>query len=117
MSAEHAELRAERLRVALYVLDAVHDYEAGRYTERRPQLHDADVGLLRTCSAEDRLLAQSCLQADHDLLRGEWSAVETLLAAIPPGGGLGDIYDLPAEQALPALHAAQACGWLREGGE
>jgi hypothetical protein len=49
--------------------------------------------------------------------RREWEAVGLFLAAIPPGGNITDVYDLPADQALPALHAAQACGWLREGGK
>ncbi|MCW3057871.1 MAG: hypothetical protein JWO21_1840 [Solirubrobacterales bacterium] len=115
MSTERAELRAERLRVAVTILEYLPDYEARKYPEPGPFLPTADVGLARTCSREDRLLARACLAAERDFRRREWAGVEVLLAAIPPGGSLGDIYDLPAEQALPALYAAQACGWLREG--
>ncbi len=114
---EHTELRAERLRVALAVLDHQPDYDAGLYPEPRPLLPDPDVGLFQTCSSDDRRLAESCLQAERDLRRREWGAVEAVLGAIPPGGSIEDIYNLPAAQALPALHAARTCGWLREGGE
>lgn len=114
MSAEQTELRAERLRVALAALNLLPDYEAGRYPEPRPLIAEDDVGLFRTCSAEDRRLAETCLEAERDLRLREWGAVEALLGALPPGGSLDDVYDLPAEQALPALRAAQVCGWLRE---
>jgi hypothetical protein len=116
MSSERTELRAERLRVALAVLDFLPDYEAGRYPEPRPLLPDADVGLFQTCSQEDRQLAETCLQAERDLRRQEWGAVEALLGAIPPGGNIDSIYELPAEHALPALRHAHACGWLHEAG-
>jgi hypothetical protein len=116
VSLEQTELRAERLRVALAVLDFLPDYEAGRYPDTRPLIGEGDVGLFLTCSVEDRQLAEACLQAERDLRRREWGAVEALLGAIPSGGSIGDIYDLPAEQAIPALRAAQVCGWLREKG-
>ena len=67
-----------------------------------------------TVSPEDRLLAHACLDAERDLRRREWGAMEALLAAIPPGGVLEDVYELPVAQALPALRAAQVCGWLGE---
>jgi hypothetical protein len=115
MSSEQAELRAERLRVALCVLEVADDYHAGKYPEAAPVVGEGDVALFLTVSPEDRLLAQACLDAARDLRRREWGAVEALLGALPHGGGLDDVYDLPAEQALPALRAAQVCGWLRAG--
>jgi hypothetical protein len=114
VSSEQTGLRAERLRVALRVLEVADDYGAGLYSEARPYVPPHDVALFRTASNEDRVLAQTCLAAERDLRRREWGAVEVLLGAIPPGGGIEDIYDLPATEALPALRAAHACGWLRE---
>jgi hypothetical protein len=114
MSGEQAELRAERLRVAILVLEAADDFEAGMYPEPAPAVGEHDVALFRTVSPEDRLLAHACLDAERDLRRREWGAMEALLGAVPPGGSLGDVYDLPAEQAIPALRAAHTCGWLRE---
>ncbi len=116
MSTEQTELRAERLRVTLRVFEALPDFDAGKYPEAAPLVEPEDVGLFQTGSVEDRLLAQACLDAQRDLRRREWGAVEALLGALPPGGNLDDVYDLPAERALPALRAAQVCGWLREAG-
>lgn len=116
MSTEQTELRAERLRVTMTVLEIAEDYDAGLYPEAAPILDRPDIFLFQTGSAEDRLLAQACLDAQHDLRRREWGAVEALLGALPSDGSLDDIYDLPAERALPALRAAQVCGWLREAG-
>jgi hypothetical protein len=114
MSSEQAELRAERLRVTLRVFEALPDFDAGKYPDAAPLVEPEDVGLFQTGSTEDRLLAHACLDAERDLRRREWGAVEALLGALPRGGSLGDVYDLPAEQAIPALRAAHTCGWLRE---
>jgi hypothetical protein len=108
-------LRAKRLPVTMQVLDVIGDYEAGHYPTPGALLERPDIFLYRTASQEDKLLAEACLDAERDLRRREWGAVEALLGALPPGGSIEDIYDLPAEQALPALRAAQVCGWLREG--
>jgi hypothetical protein len=116
MMREQTELRAERLRVAVHVIDAAPDYEAGLYREARPLVSRHDTWLFQTCSADDQLLALACLDAERDMRRREWAALETLLAAIPPGGDLWDIYNLPEPQMLPALRAASECGWLREEG-
>jgi hypothetical protein len=105
-----SELRAERLRVAVHALNLM---EADPAT----LLDGGDVGLFQTGSVDDRMLAESCLEAERDLRRREWEAIEVLLAAIPSGGGIEDIYELPAERALPAIRAAQVCGWLRKAGE
>lgn len=113
---EQTELRAERLRVTMCVLDVLEDFNAGMYPEAALLLPVEDVGLFQTGSTEDRSLALSCLAVERDLRRREWGAVEALLAAIPPGGDLENIYHLPAVQALPALRAASECGWLREVG-
>jgi hypothetical protein len=94
------------------VFEAPPDFDAGKYPDAAPLIEPEDVGLFQTGSAEDRLLAQACLDAQRDLRRREWGAVESLLGALPPGS----MYDLPAERALPALRAAQVCGWLREAG-
>jgi hypothetical protein len=116
VSVEQTELRAERLRVAIRVLDAADDFAAGVYREPQPFVPAHDAALFQTASEEDRLLAEACLAAERDLRRREWSAVETLLAAIPPGGNLEDVYGLPAAEALQALRAAQICGWLNAAG-
>jgi hypothetical protein len=107
MSSELTELRAERLRVAVHALNLI---------EADPVmlLKGGDVGLFRTGSVEDRMLAESCLEAERDLRRREWEAVEVLIAATPPGGMVEDVCELPADRALPALRAAQVCGWLRK---
>lgn len=114
MAGEQTELRAERLRVMVRVFEALSDYEAGRYPEPRPSVSRHDSFLFQTGSVEDRVLAEACLDAQRDLLRRKWTALETLLGAIPPGGNIGDIYDLPADRALPAIKGAQVCGWLHE---
>jgi hypothetical protein len=116
MSVEQTELRAERLRVAIQLLDISADVDAGLYSEPRPLLPKPDLALARTISFLDRVLAQACLAVDRDMRRREWEGLEGALVAIPPGGDLGSVYDLPADQALPALHAAHACGWLQEAG-
>jgi hypothetical protein len=115
MIREQTELRAERLRVTMTVLDAVSDYEAGRYPEPRPAVSRHDGYLYQTGSPEDRQLAEACLDAAYDLRRRQWAGLEALLAAIPLGGDLESIYDQPAEVALPAIRGAQVCGWLRAG--
>lgn len=115
MSREQTELRAERLRVSMTVLDALPDYEAGRYPEPRPAITRHDGCLYQTSSPADRELAEACLDAAYDLRRRQWAGLETLLAAIPPGGDLESIYEQPAEVALPAIRGAQVCGWLRAG--
>jgi hypothetical protein len=115
MSTEQTELRAERLRVGTALLDIAEDMDAGLYPEPRPLFAGHDLALARTLSSRDRALAQACLDLNRDMLCREWEAVGAVLAVIPPGGTISDIYDLPAGQALPALRAAQACGWLREG--
>lgn len=117
MSTEQVELRAERLRVALQLLDISDDMNAGLYPEPRPLFRQHDLALARTLSSRDRALAQACLDLERDMRRREWEGLEGVLGAIPPGGDVSDIYDLPAAQAIPALRAAQVCGWLQEGRE
>lgn len=115
MSSEQAELRAERLRVAIRVLEAADDFAAGMYPEPAPMVGSHDVALFRTASPEDTLLARACVDAERDLRRRQWGAMEALLGALLPGGDVEDLYDLPAHQAIPALRAAHLCGWLRAG--
>ncbi len=117
MISEQVELRAERLRVALVVLDAVDDYDAGLYPEAAPLLPADDIALARTVSGSDRALAQACLDASRDARRREWVALEDLLGAIPPGGDLDSIFDLPVEDVFAALLAAKGCGWFAEPAE
>jgi hypothetical protein len=109
-------LRAKRLPVTMQVLDVVDDYDAGHYPEPAGLLERPDIFLYDTASQEDRLLAEACLEAERDLRRREWAALEVLLASIPLGGSVEDIYDLSADRALPAIRAAQVCGWLRKAG-
>ncbi len=114
MISEQIELRAERLRVAIRVLDAVEDFGAGKYPEAAPLLSAHDLALARTVSSTDRALAQACLDAERDMRRREWVGLEHLLGAIPPGGDLDSIYDLPPCRAFDALRAAKQCGWFGE---
>lgn len=116
MMREQTELRAERLRVAVHVIDAVPDYDAGLYPDTRPLVSRHDAWLFHTCSADDQLLALACLDAERDMRRREWRGLEDLLAAIAPGGDLESIYEQPADVALPAIRGAQVCGWLHKAG-
>lgn len=101
MMSERIELRAKRLRAEINVLQSA---ENDRLLMALAYVAD---------NSEDRDLAETCLEAERDLRRREWDAIELLLAAIPLGGGLEEIYELPAYRALPAIRAAQVCGWLR----
>lgn len=75
MTREQAELRAERLRVAIQVLDALPDFEAGLYPEARPFISAYDATIYQTCSAEDMALAHACLDVEREARRREWSDV------------------------------------------
>jgi hypothetical protein len=114
---EQTELRAERLRVAMVVLDAVDDYNAGKYPEAAALLGSHDAALARTVSGSDRELALACLDAERDACRREWGGLEDLLGAIPPGGDLDSIWELPPEDAFAALTAAKRCGWFSDAPE
>jgi hypothetical protein len=95
------------------VLEALPDYDAGLYPETRPAVSRHDSWLFLSSAREDQLLAKAVLEADRDLRRREWERAEVALGCIPPGGGLDELYDLPAASALPALTAAHEIGWLR----
>lgn len=84
MSAEQLELRAERLRVAICVLEIADDIHAGKYPEAAPLCGQHDLALFRTLSDEDLRLAQTCLDAERDLRRREWGAVEACSVPSPP---------------------------------
>jgi hypothetical protein len=115
---EQTELRAERLRVAMVVLDAVGDYNAGKYPEAAPLLASShDTALARTVSGSDRELALACLDVERDACRREWGGLEDLLGAIPPGGDLDSVFELPTEVAFAALTAARRCGWFWDAPE
>ena len=116
MSSEQAELRAERLRVTLFMFGELHAEFGVMYDDAVPRLSRGEHALFQSTTADDLALSNACLDLEYALRLREWGALETLLAALPPGGALADVYDLPAEQALPALHAAHVCGWLREAG-
>jgi hypothetical protein len=115
VTTEQLELRAERLRVAVVVLDCSDDYDAGLYAEARPLIPRHQNCLFATCSAEERQLAESVLELERSFRDSQWDGLQALLGAIPPGGDLDSIFDLPACQALPALRAAIRCGWFRPG--
>lgn len=114
MSSEQAELRAERLRVTLFMFGHVHTEFGDMYDDAAARMSGSELALFQTTSADDLELSNACLEIEYAMRRREWGGLETLLAAIPPGGDLDSIYDLPADRALPALRAAQVCGWLRE---
>ncbi|HEX4186638.1 MAG TPA: hypothetical protein VHY83_01955 [Solirubrobacteraceae bacterium] len=115
MSTEQAELRAERLRVAIKALDVAPDFAAGMYPETARLMRHHDMALLRTISPEDEQLALACLDAQREARRREWGGLEELLAAIPPGGDLDSIFDLEPDQAISALRAAKRCRWFGPG--
>lgn len=68
---------------------------------------------LQAVTTEDLNLAQAAPERERDLRRREWEGLES--RAIPSGGGLEDLYDLPPKEALAALNAANACRWIRPG--
>lgn len=114
MTREQTELRAERLRVQLAMFGEMQTDFASAYRDAAAHLSGGDHALFQSITAADAGLANACLEIAAEQRRREWDEVETLLTAIPSGGDLESIYDLPAAQALPALRAAQLCGWLRE---
>ena len=115
MNREQTELRAERLRVAVAVLDVAPEYDAGLYPDTRPVVSRHDASLFQTCSTEDRLLAEACLDAQRAQRRREWRALELLLAAIPPGGVLRG-HLRPARRAGSTRVASGAGMRLATGG-
>ena len=68
---EQIELCAERLRVAVCVLDALPDYSAGLYPEVRPAVSRHDSWLCLTAARDEQALAKAVLEADRDLRRRE----------------------------------------------
>lgn len=116
MSTEQIELRAERLRVQLAMFGELQTDFASAYRDAAPRMSAGDHALFQSITAVDVGLANACLEVAAEQRRREWGGLERLLADIPPGGAIDSIYDLPAEQALPVMRAAHACGWLREAG-
>ena len=116
-TAEHAELRAERLRVLLAaageesVLDPVAGLEGGL-----PSLSPAERGLAISASRADCDLASQCINLARELRARQWQALETFLSLIPPGGDEAETMYLPRPLALQAAWAALNCGWLWPAG-
>lgn len=118
MSTEQIELRAERLRVTLFMFGQLHGptfEEMCADSARR--MSAGEFALFQSTDREDLGLSNECLAIEYDMRRREWEALEELLGAIPRGGNLDDIFDLPVPEQLDALHAAVACRWFRPGGE
>jgi hypothetical protein len=106
------EVRALRLRAIMPVLAAVDGF-LDEYAEPRSYFGPVTEALCQSCTLEDIELARACLDVERELRRrDEWAALEFLLGAIPPGGDLGSIYELPHTEQLAALRAAATCGWL-----
>lgn len=61
---------------------------------------------------EDVLLINAILEAEHELRRRQWAALEALLPLIPPGGDESEVVYLPRPLALRAVLLARACGWF-----
>jgi hypothetical protein len=116
VGSEQIELRAERLRVTLFMFGALHAEFGVMYDDAVQRLSRGEHALFQSTTADDLALGSACLDLEYALRRRQWGALETLLGALPLGGSIEDMYDLPAEQAIPALRAAQVCGWLREAG-
>jgi hypothetical protein len=114
VSREQTELRAERLRVILAIFGEMQTDFATAYNDAARHMTQNEHSLFQSASAADLLLGNACLEIAADLRRREWKGLEALLSAIPPGGDIETIFDLPAEDALPALRAAHGCGWLQE---
>jgi hypothetical protein len=105
-------LRPHRLGAAIKVLEVLDDFDAGKYPEPQPYFGLVTQAFVGSANAEVLLLARSCVDAERDLRDQEWAALERLLAAIPLGGNLESIFDLPASQAVDALYAANDCRWF-----
>jgi hypothetical protein len=116
MSGEHTELRAERLRVTLSMFGVVHTDFASAYEDAAGRMSGGEHALFQSTTAADLELSNACLDVEAALRRREWAALESLLAAIPTGGDLDSVFELPAVEALGALRAAVACGWFRQAG-
>ncbi len=76
---------------------------ASAYLDATARMSADEHALFQSTTEADLSLGNACLEVEHELRRREWDALEVLLAAIPPGGDLESIYELPAAQALPAL--------------
>jgi hypothetical protein len=112
-----SHMRALRLEVAVPVLEAMDDFSAGLYPEPQPYVGIVTQALVSTASIEDLQLARACVDAERDIRRREWAGLERLLGAIPPGGDLDDIFDLPSQEQIAALRGAIACRWFWPGAE
>lgn len=110
-----ADMRAVRLSAMLPVLEAADDFAAGSCAELRPYVDPVAQAIVSMSTTEDYELARACLDAERDFRRRQWAALERLLSAIPLGGALDDIFDIPAKECVAALLAAVACGWFRPG--
>lgn len=108
-------MRQLRLSVAIPALEALDDFDAGYYPEPQPFFGPVTAAFVGTATTEDLYLAQACVEAERELRRKEWAALEVLLGAIPTGGTIEDIYYLPPADQLTALRAAVACRWFRPG--
>jgi hypothetical protein len=108
-------MRAVRLLAVMPVLDAADDFATGYYPETSAHFGPVTQALFKTSTADDLALARACLDAERDLRRREWGALESLLGAIPPGGDLESIFDLRTDESLAALRASVDCGWFRPG--
>jgi hypothetical protein len=109
--AEQTELRAERLRVTLFMFGQLHAEFDAMYADAAPRMSPSDHALFQSTNADDLALGNACLEIEYALRRRGWAALERLLAAIPPGGDIDSIYDLAAEQAIAAIKAAGVIGW------
>ncbi|HEX4436689.1 MAG TPA: hypothetical protein VH061_07825 [Solirubrobacteraceae bacterium] len=105
-------MRQHRLGAAIRVLEVMDDFDAGMYPEPQPYFGLVTQAFVGSANAEVLMLARSCVDAERDLRDEEWDALERLLGAIPPGGNLDDIFELPAKQAVDALYAANDCRWF-----
>lgn len=110
-----ADMRAVLLPAAITVLDLADDFAAGYYPEPQPYVGTVPQAFLKMSTSEDLDLARACLDVERDFRRRQWTALESLLGAIPPGGDLEDIYELPADECIAALRASVVCGWFRPG--
>jgi hypothetical protein len=78
VSTEQTELREERVRVILRVLEVMEDENKYRHAEKL--FSASEVALFRTASPDDFLLAEARLDAQRAERRREWVGAEHALA-------------------------------------
>jgi hypothetical protein len=106
-----ADVRAERLRIALAVLDVPHDVDP---RECPPLLSAADVILVEDIDEDDVALLNACLEIERELRERAFAAIARL--SVEVAGRHGDLNDriraLPPGEVSRALLDLDEAGWF-----